>query len=169
MPTNERSEVVFKKSTDKADIGLFLEVFLTYSPSERELNEASALLESELAELGTNRLAFIAFESAAPIAVVQLLLANADGDPELADGHSVAHVHHLRVSWQRKKQGMGRAMMRQVETEAREMGFRRITLGVDGDNVDAIRFYEHIGYDILKQCRGRAPDEVLYYFKKDLA
>lgn len=42
--------------------------------------------------------------------------------------------------------GVGARMMQEAETRARQMGHRRVLLGVYGQNTSAIGFYERLGY-----------------------
>ena len=42
--------------------------------------------------------------------------------------------------------GIGGALLRQAINAARELGYRRLTLGVYGKNHDALRFYEKAGF-----------------------
>lgn len=103
------------------------------------------------AQIGHNRLAWLAFQDERPIGTVQLILQDAEeGDPELADGASVCHVHHLRVSYDWHRRGVGRALMETAEGWAAQLGFRRVTLGVEDDNSNALGFYAHLGYEFLK-------------------
>lgn len=138
---------------------------------ESKTMEADRVLKAvskEFEELGENRVVFLGFENNEPIATVQLLLKRADNDPELADGKDIAHVHHLRVSYSYHKSGLGKQMMGQAERYATEHGFKRVTLGVDDWNENAIGFYQHLGYKTLKEAEGRTSDEKLIYMYKDL-
>jgi ribosomal protein S18 acetylase RimI-like enzyme len=154
-----------KRSSDASDLEAFLEIVRSYSLTAEE----RASLEREFGELGGNRLIYVAWEGPHPVGAVQLILRNADNDQELADGGSVAHVHHLRVLHHRQRQGLGRLLMEHVEDEARSLGFRRLSLGVESWNEGAIAFYKRLGFEQLKEADGRTPDEKLYYLKKDLA
>jgi ribosomal protein S18 acetylase RimI-like enzyme len=156
------------QSTSRGDITTVLEVLASYVLDVEELQEHKSVLERELAELGDNRLLYIAWEDSRPAGVVQLLLRHADNDPQLADGVTVAHVHHLRVLYDRRRQGIGRKLMEFVESEARLMGYRRLTLGVDSWNTDALAFYRSLGYDVVKEEPGQLPETTLYYLQRDL-
>jgi ribosomal protein S18 acetylase RimI-like enzyme len=160
--------VQITQSVDKADLEFFMEVLSSYSPGIDELRENSAVLEREFAELGDNRLLYIAWEDSMPVGVVQLLLRHADNDPQLADGNNVAHVHHLRVLHQRRRQGIGGKLMRHIESEARLMGYRQLTLGVDSWNPDALAFYRSLGYEVMKEEAGPLSETTLYYLHRHL-
>jgi ribosomal protein S18 acetylase RimI-like enzyme len=156
------------QSVNRADLDCFLEVLSSYSPGVDELRENRAVLEREFAELGDNRLLYIAWEDSLPVGVVQLLLRHADNDPQLADGVSVAHVHHLRVLYDRRRQGIGRRLMEFVENDARLMSYRQLTLGVDSWNTDALAFYRSLGYEMMKEEPGQLPESTLYYMQREL-
>jgi ribosomal protein S18 acetylase RimI-like enzyme len=156
------------QSTSRDDISFVLEVLASYAPSEDELREQRRVLECELAELGDNRLLYIAWADERPVGVVQLLLNHADNDPQLADGVSVAHVHHLRVLHDMRRQGTGRRLMEFIDNEAQRMGYRQLTLGVDSWNTNALAFYGALGYEVMKEEAGQFPETTLYYLRRDL-
>jgi len=153
-----------KKAVDASDLEAFLEIVRSYSLTADE----RAALEREFAELGENRLIYVTLEDSHAVGAIQLILKNADNDKALADGATVAHVHHLRVLRDRQRQGLGKLLMQHVEREAQALGFRRLTLGVDSWNENAVAFYRDLRYELLKQADGRTPDTKVYYMKKDL-
>jgi ribosomal protein S18 acetylase RimI-like enzyme len=155
------------QSVDRNDITYVLEVLETYAPGADELQEQRAVLEGELSELGDNRLLYIAWEGSTPVGAVQLLMRHADNDPQLADGVAIAHVHHLRVRQERRRQGIGRRLMRHIESEAHRMGFQLLTLGVDSWNPEAMAFYRSLGYELLKEEPGPFPGTTLFYMQRN--
>jgi ribosomal protein S18 acetylase RimI-like enzyme len=116
----------------------------------------------EFQELGDNRRIYIAWERDQAVGGVQLVLKRADDDPELANGATIAHVHHLRVRRDRQRRGLGRLLMLHAETEARSAGFSKLTLGVDNWNDNARALYKALGYAALKG------DDYCTYLKKEL-
>ena len=56
------------------------------------------------------------------------------------------YVDALAVLPEAQGQGVGRALMRQAESRARELGLNRVRLDVRNANPKALRFYEAIGY-----------------------
>lgn len=48
--------------------------------------------------------------------------------------------------------GWGRLLMQRAEEEARARGLRRIGLGVDAVNTDAIALYERLGYTTIRRA-----------------
>ena len=58
-----------------------------------------------------------------------------------------AHLGILMVAQHAARRGVGRALVEAVETWALEQRFRFLTLNVFARNVEARRFYEHLGFD----------------------
>jgi ribosomal protein S18 acetylase RimI-like enzyme len=61
------------------------------------------------------------------------------------DGHR-AWVNYLGVDPAQQKKGLGRQMMDAVEKKVRPLGCPKINLQVRKDNLDALKFYNKIGY-----------------------
>lgn len=57
-------------------------------------------------------------------------------------------VHHLAVDPQYRKQGYGKAMLRELETVFREMRVVKFSFWVKTNNADAISFYKKLGYEV---------------------
>ena len=58
-----------------------------------------------------------------------------------------AHLGILMVAQHVARRGVGRALVEAVETWAREQRFRFLTLNVFARNIEARKFYEHVGFD----------------------
>ena len=58
----------------------------------------------------------------------------------------VPRLNHLEVLGPLQRRGIGTALIRAGEAAARELGHRRVALGVGVDNPDARRLYERLGY-----------------------
>jgi len=67
-------------------------------------------------------------------------------------------VYHLAVEESQRKQGLGQALMAELETRLRQKGCLRCYLLVTKDNEAAIRFYEASGWENMD----------LHIFGKDL-
>ena len=147
------------------DLPIFLALVRSDAPEPHELSASEQVLRAEFAEVGDNRLIYFAFDRDEPVAGAQLILEQADNDPELANGRHVAHVHHLRVARDRRRQGIGRWLMTRLEQEARRLGFAKLTLGVDGWNEPAIAFYDALGYRLLKEVSVPPDARCLYLYK----
>ncbi|MEA2551135.1 MAG: hypothetical protein QOE25_904 [Actinomycetota bacterium] len=59
---------------------------------------------------------------------------------------TVAWIYDIVVGEEFRRQGYGRALMKQAEKQARDMGLDRIALNVFGDNGAARALYESSGY-----------------------
>ena len=153
---------------DNNSIELLLSIVKSYQLSDEQLQYSTIQLTKELQEIGDNRFIYIATSDDKSVAMIQLVLKNADNDPELANGKEICHLHNLQVIKNYQNQGIGRMMMDYVETQAKQLEKKIITLGVDGDNARAIKLYKNRSYITFKQEPGRTVDEVLYYMRKDL-
>jgi ribosomal protein S18 acetylase RimI-like enzyme len=120
----------------------------------------------ELGEIGKNRLVLVGEVDGDAAATVQLVLDEADNDPDLADGRTVAHVHNLWVRKDLQGRGYAKRMMKWLEARARRLGFQTLTLGVDDYNVVACGLYRSLGYAEFKREEGRSPGEELLLMRK---
>jgi ribosomal protein S18 acetylase RimI-like enzyme len=57
------------------------------------------------------------------------------------------NVHDLAVLASSRRRGLGRLLLRHVETKARELGCCKVTLEVREDNDAARALYRHVGFD----------------------
>jgi len=76
----------------------------------------------------------------------QLMVSLKGNRPELADGVTRAYVFGFRVQPAYRNLGIGTLMMRTVENDLWQNGFRYVTLNVARTNHAAHRFYERLGY-----------------------
>ena len=81
-------------------------------------------------------------------------------DKELANGKSVANLHHLRVAERFRGKGIGRGIERALVLEAKKRGFKKITLSVEHDRSSKFleELYKKWGYVFLKKGAGRKTD-----------
>jgi ribosomal protein S18 acetylase RimI-like enzyme len=63
------------------------------------------------------------------------------------DGHR-GWIYYMAVDPARQRQGIGRRMLEHVEQELRALGCPKINLQVRGDNRQAVRFYERLGFAV---------------------
>ena len=103
-----------------------------------------------------------------PAATCQLVLNNADEDPDLADGRRIAHLHNLWVRKDLNRQGHGRAMLAALEACAARLGFEELTLGVDDYSTRAWGLYRSLGFEEFKRDVGRSPEEELILMRKPI-
>lgn len=156
-------------SKKTSDIDRIMEVVETFGGSPDDLVAIKSYVLKEAQEFGGNRVFFFYLgDDGKACAIAQLILNNADGRSDLANGTSIAHIHGLQVSKSMHRQGIGIQMMRDVEDYARKNSISRLTLGVDGDNQKAQSLYEKLSYSLLEKVEGRSPDVPLFYMYKDL-
>lgn len=132
--------------------------------TNEDLKVIEATLTKEFNELGLNRVILIGFDGERPVGTVQLVFDHEENDPELANGSSIAHAHHLRVAYDLHKTGRGKELMNKVEQIAIDRGVSKLTLSVDDWNQNAIDFYIHRGYTEFKT----KPEEKAIYMYKNL-
>lgn len=77
---------------------------------------------------------------------------------------SVALLDELYVAPQQRNRGLGGAILAMVERIARDRGCAWLEINVDGDDVDARRFYERHGY----ANRDEGQTEPQLYYSRDL-
>ena len=106
--------------------------------------------------MGDNRILYF-LEEVVPVAVVQLILINANNDLELANGKDIAHIHALQVSKIHHRQGHGLRLMQLLELEAILLGVNTLTLGVSSDNEKGLNLYKKLNYSLMKTLDGRTP------------
>ena len=154
--------------TTTGDINMLLEISSTYNNDPDHLAALRKQFLKELSEAGDNRLIFVARINDIAVAMIQLILKNADNDPEQANGKDIVSVHFLQVRKELQGQGIGRKVMAFIEDKARQLGNTTITLGVDDTNSRAIDLYTKLGYEVFKTLPGRTPDEKCFIMKKGL-
>lgn len=77
----------------------------------------------------------------------------------------VALLDELYVAPDRRGQGLGTQLLRHAEQVARGRGAELLEINVDGEDVDARRFYERHGYS----CTEPGQSEPSYYYSRELA
>jgi len=75
--------------------------------------------------------------------------------PELCNGIDRAYLYGFRVRPAFRSCGVGSAMLRVVDRDLIERGYRFLTLNVARENVDAIRLYQRLGFQIVAPEPGR--------------
>ena len=63
------------------------------------------------------------------------------------DGHR-GWIYYMAVLPERRRRGIGRALMRRVETELAARGCPKINLQVRSTNRQAVAFYQRLGYEV---------------------
>jgi len=63
------------------------------------------------------------------------------------DGHR-GWIYYLGVAPDRQTEGIGRALVTEAESRLKALGCVKIQIMVRGDNTDALRFYDSLGYEV---------------------
>ncbi len=96
------------------------------------------------------RTMLIAFDSLeCQIGTVQLVQNHSD--PDFSNITSV-YLQALDVHDTHRERGVGTALIRALESQAKSLGYSRVTLMVDLDNMPARALYEKLGYQKFKQA-----------------
>lgn len=63
------------------------------------------------------------------------------------DGHR-GWVYYVAVSKKRRRSGIGRALMNEVEARLKKIGCPKLNLQVRGSNREVVAFYRALGYQV---------------------
>jgi ribosomal protein S18 acetylase RimI-like enzyme len=74
--------------------------------------------------------------------------------PELAKGIKRAYVHSFRVYPAFRRAGLGMRLMKTLEVDLVERGYKEITLNVTQTNTGALRLYRTLGYKVIGEDPG---------------
>jgi len=160
--------VIVEEISEGSNYSFAESILGTFGFTEEIVSGLLANFDRELQEIGSNRVIFRGMRSGRAVSTVQLILQNADNDPELANGMDAAHFHALWVSKDLHRQGIGERMMMYCEEYARSRSFILLTLGVDDSNPAALRLYQKLGYSVFKEEPGRNPSEKLLLMRKGI-
>lgn len=86
--------------------------------------------------------------------VGQVFLQLESDRPELADGWNRAYLYSFRIKPRFRSHGLGTKMMTVMENFLVARRFTRLTLNVARDNLDAIRLYQRLGFQIVAEEPG---------------
>ena len=104
----------------------------------RTVDEWNQYIENTM--LSPRNSAFIAFDQASACGFIAGDNANPQAPP------NTVVVGRLWVASRQRRTGLGRKLMDTITTWARDQNALFIALGVSEMNVNAIKFYEHLGY-----------------------
>ena len=90
---------------------------------------------------------------------------NPDARAKLADGSTVGYVTALRIRKKYEGKGYISALMRCMEDNARNMGFRFLTIGVEAAETRNLAIYLHWGYTHFVMAEEDCGELVLFYGK----
>lgn len=74
--------------------------------------------------------------------------------PELADGWQRAYLYSFRIKPEFRNQGLGSRIVKVIEDFLAARLYSRLTLNVARDNLDAIRLYRRLGFQIVGEEAG---------------
>lgn len=116
------ADLKITSSINPNDIDKVMRIVATFGADQENLIRIKSFIKNELIELNDNRILYF-LEGDEPLAVVQLILKNANNDPELANGKDIAHIHALQVSKVHHRQGYGFKLMQLLEEEDQKFIF----------------------------------------------
>ncbi len=87
----------------------------------------------------------IAYSSNQPVGYVLLIVRNYD-NPLFCEGHKSIYIDQMCVIEEFQNKGVGKMLMEKVKEFTKAKGIKRIELSVWADNVNAIKFYEKMGF-----------------------
>ena len=87
------------------------------------------------------------------------------GRLELADGKTVTNINALRIREAYEGKGYISALVKFMESYAREQGYSRITIGAEAVHARNLGIYLHWGYDKFIMSEGEGEELTLYYGK----
>lgn len=108
-------------------------------------------------EIGSNRIIWFAEINGQVIGAIQLVLNSPHKD--MANGSTIAMIHHLRVSRNHQGNKIGSKLLNTLEEEAKKRNYKMITLEIEKTNYTAKSIYEHWGYKYIKD--GTNPQEII--------
>ncbi len=68
-------------------------------------------------------------------------------DPDYTIENQRAYVSHLVVKREYRRQGIGKSLVAHAVEQAKRMGLRELSIGVDLDNFAALKLYIGMGFD----------------------
>ena len=101
-----------------------------------------------------NRVTYVCEENGALLGEISLVFNM--NDPDYTIPHKRAYVSHLIVKKDCRRQGIGKALVEQVLEQAKQRGFKELSIGVDLDNFAALQLYTKAGFDrVLAVCEDK--------------
>lgn len=89
-----------------------------------------------------------------------------NGRPMLADHETTANINALRIRKEYEGQGYISALVHMMERYAAEIGYSRLTIGVEAKETRNLAIYLHWGYDEFVMSEVADGELVLYYAKE---
>ena len=99
------------------------------------------------------RILLIADSNGIPIARLFILFKSQDTD--IADGKVRGYLYSFYVMEAFRKHGIGTRLIQAAENILRERNFKIATIAVSKTNIDALRLYQHLGYEEFGESSGK--------------
>ena len=111
-----------------------------------DLKKQRTLAERFYSELQSgNRVTYVCEDEGALLGEISLVFKMEESDYTIADKR--AYVSHLVVKKEHRRKGIGSALVAYIIEQAKQMGLRELTIGVDLDNYPALKLYTAAGFD----------------------
>ena len=111
-----------------------------------DLKKQRTLAERFYSELQRgNRVTYVCEDEGALLGEISLVFKMEESDYTIAGKR--AYVSHLVVKKEHRRKGIGKALVEYVIEQAKQMGLRELTIGVDLDNYPALKLYTAAGFD----------------------
>ena len=111
-----------------------------------DLKKQRTLAERFYSELQSgNRVTYVCEDEGALLGEISLVFKMEESDYTIAGKRT--YVSHLVVKKEHRRKGIGKALVEYVIEQAKQMGLRELTIGVDLDNFAALRLYTKAGFD----------------------
>lgn len=119
-----------------------------------------------------NRILYLLKDDGKTIGTVSLLLKVDNPDEPRLFGLETGHINHLRIHPDYRGRKLSGLLNSRLEEDAREMGIKTLTIGVEPSNEKAINVYAHWGYEKFLEYQGDAGHgrtETVIGMKKELS
>jgi len=90
---------------------------------------------------------------------------NTGKNPRLCNGTDTAYLAALRIYPEHERQGHISKLVKIMEAHAKNLGFSRLTIGVEAAETRNLGIYLHWGYDKFIMSEGDGIELTLYYAK----
>jgi ribosomal protein S18 acetylase RimI-like enzyme len=154
----EQQSVVTPRVATVAEAATVAELLDAFNREYRTPTPGPAVLTTRLRWLlaGKDVIALLVGDPAVAVAVLTLR-------PNVWYEGPVAHLDELYVAPELRRRGLGSALLTAAETLTRQRGGELLEINIDGDDIDARRFYERHGYTNTEPGQDQP---LLYYYRE---
>ncbi len=118
-----------------------------------------------------NRILYVLKNGDTTIGTVSLLFRQDNPDETRLFGPDTGHINHLRIHPDYQGRRLSSILNSRLEEDARSMGIKTLTIGVEPANQKAIEVYSHWGYEKFLEYQGdpgHGNQEKIIGMKKEL-